>query len=70
MIIGVAFDGTIVENVSPDDGTPLPGAIETLRDLVDRRPPERYCAIQASCCERLFATFGIYSSAWPRQARN
>lgn len=33
MIIAVDFDGTIVEHKFPDIGDPLPGAIETLRDL-------------------------------------
>ena len=36
MIIGVDFDGTIVENIYPNEGAPLPGAIETLKDLVER----------------------------------
>ncbi len=34
LIIGVDFDGTIVEHKYPDIGKPVPGAIETLRECV------------------------------------
>lgn len=34
MIIAVDFDGTIVEHRYPHIGEPLPGAIETLKDLI------------------------------------
>ena len=33
MTIAIDFDGTIVSNAFPAIGEPLPGAIETLRDL-------------------------------------
>jgi hypothetical protein len=33
-IIAVDFDGTIVDHRYPDIGSPVPGALETLRDLV------------------------------------
>lgn len=36
LIIGVDFDGTIVEHQFPAIGAPVPGAIETLRECVAR----------------------------------
>lgn len=33
MIIAIDFDGTIVKNAFPEIGEPLPGAIDTIRDL-------------------------------------
>jgi len=36
MIIGVDFDGTIVDHAYPDIGDPVPNAIETMSDLIDR----------------------------------
>lgn len=36
LIIGVDFDGTIVEHKFPDIGKPVPGAIETLRECQRR----------------------------------
>jgi hydroxymethylpyrimidine pyrophosphatase-like HAD family hydrolase len=33
MILAIDFDGTIVEHRYPKIGEPLPGALETLRDL-------------------------------------
>lgn len=36
LIIGVDFDGTVVEHDHPRIGAPVPGAIETLRHLVAR----------------------------------
>ena len=33
MIICVDFDGTVVEHQFPDMGPPVPGAVETLREL-------------------------------------
>lgn len=36
LIIGVDFDGTIVEHDYPDIGVPVPGALETMRECVKR----------------------------------
>ena len=36
MIIGIDFDGTVVEHDYPRIGAPVPGAIETLRRLIAR----------------------------------
>jgi len=36
MIIGVDFDGTICEHTYPDIGKPIPGAIQTLKDLQEK----------------------------------
>ena len=36
LIIGVDFDGTIVEHQFPNIGPPIPGAIGTLRTFVER----------------------------------
>lgn len=35
LLIAVDFDGTIVDHAFPEVGKPLPGAIETLREIVD-----------------------------------
>ena len=32
-IIGIDFDGTIVEHMYPEIGNPVPGALETMNDL-------------------------------------
>ncbi len=34
-IIGIDFDGTIVEHAYPDIGAPVPGALETMKDLIE-----------------------------------
>lgn len=36
LIVAVDFDGTIVEHDYPEIGKPLPLALETMRDLVER----------------------------------
>ena len=33
-IIGIDFDGTIVEHAYPEIGAPVPGAIDTIKDLI------------------------------------
>ena len=33
-IIGIDFDGTIVEHEYPLIGNPVPGALETMKDLI------------------------------------
>ena len=33
-IIGIDFDGTIVEHAYPEIGAPVPGAIDTMKDLI------------------------------------
>ena len=35
-IIGIDFDGTIVEHMYPEIGTPVPGALETMKDLIQQ----------------------------------
>ena len=59
MIIGVDFDGTIVQHRFPAIGEPVPGAIETLKKLVARGDrlilwtmrDEQYLADAANYCE-------------------
>lgn len=36
LIIGVDFDGTIVEHEYPEVGDPIPGSVETLRECAKR----------------------------------
>lgn len=35
MIIGIDFDGTIVEHCYPNIGYPVPGAVDTIKLLID-----------------------------------
>ena len=35
-IIGIDFDGTIVEHKYPEIGNPVPGALETMKDLIQQ----------------------------------
>lgn len=35
-IIGIDFDGTIVEHMYPQIGNPVPGALETMKDLIQQ----------------------------------
>ena len=35
-IIGIDFDGTIVEHKYPEIGNPVPGALETMNDLIQQ----------------------------------
>lgn len=35
MIIGLDFDGTVVEHAYPEIGRPIPGAIEKLKEFAD-----------------------------------
>ena len=37
MIIGVDFDGTVVEHAYPDIGAPILGAIDTLKELIEAK---------------------------------
>ena len=36
MIVGVDFDGTVVEHQYPDIGAPVPGALDALRECIEK----------------------------------